>query len=584
MAAAHLRKSLVCALLLFFFGTARLAAQSPLDPAHLPSRTIFYFLWRGTPAPEARKGNALLSIWDDPDFAPVRSALFESMSGNSPKDHPSDSPSPQEFAEYSTLLDNSFVVGYLSEPKAHRSAASHGASAATDSWNGVYFIYDRSGKEDLLAKALLRIRAQEKEIPKVSQLVVAGIPALKMETKSGTSYWAETGKFAVSAKEHSVFEEILSRAAGKTAPTVSLEQNSYYQEARSLLGSGAIEVFLRVADLRDIIDTSNPNGEKTAAVLDAVKLNSFHSLAFRLSLEGARTRVQGALLGDTSAGTLFDIFSEGQQTPQSFGYLSSNTIYYQETQLNPLGLYDIVKRVMVSFLPPNQPGGPDMLEAIATQRIGMPLHDALALPTGEVGTLQTSTALDPAKQIYFIGIQKKPETLKLLRSILGERIASERNEGAATYLKISLQADQTAAGVAQWRFYHLAVTPNIILGGAQSESLRAMLASQQLPAPAASFTAAPAFLAARAQFPQKLSGFSYFDFQKLDWPAVKEKWLVQLKTSASNQPANAKTPAPQDPPVWLIRLNPQIFSRHLHTATSASWKDAKGVHFDEWLD
>ena len=145
MASAYLRKSLALALLFFFFGTARVAAQSLLDPAHLPSRTIFYFLWRGTPAPEARKANALLSVWDDPDFAPVRSALFESMSGNSAKDHTSDSLSPQEFAEYSTLLDNSFIVGYLSEPKAHRSAPSHSASAAPDSWNGLYFIYDRSG-------------------------------------------------------------------------------------------------------------------------------------------------------------------------------------------------------------------------------------------------------------------------------------------------------------------------------------------------------------------------------------------------------------------------------------------------------
>jgi hypothetical protein len=584
MASVYLRKSLAFALLFFFLGAVRVAAQSPLDPAQLPSRTVFYFLWRGTPAPEARKASTLLSLWDDPDFAPVRSALFEAMFSNSPKDKSSPSLSPEEFTEYSTLLDNPFVAGYLSEPKAHRSAVPADASPAPNPWNGLFFVYDRSRKEALLAKAMLRMRSQDKDIPKLSPLIIAGIPALKVETKSGVTYWAETGKFAVSAKERSVFEEILSRAAGKSPDTFSLAQNSFYQEAQPLLGKGLVEFFLRVADLRDIVKDSSPSGAKTAMLLDAVKLNSLHSLGFHLSLEGAKTRVQGVLLGDASSGTLFDIFSEGQQTPASFAYLSPETVYYQETQLNLPGMYDTIKRAMRSTLPPDQQGGTDMIESLARQRIGMPLLDALALPTGEFGSLQTSAALDFTKQIYFLGIQKKPETLKLIRSILGERITSERNEGSTTFLKISLQASQSVSGVAQWNFYHLAVTPNIIFGAAQIEPLRAMLAQRQPSAAAAPFTATPAFLAARAQFPEKLSGFGYLDFQKLDWPALKEKWIELLKTPPGKQSANTKSPSPQETPGWLIRLNPQIISRHLHSATSASWKDAKGVHFDEWLD
>jgi hypothetical protein len=584
MVSAHLRKSLGFALLFFFLGTIPAVAQSPLDPAQLPSRTVFYFLWRGTPPSEARKASSLLSLWDDPDFAPVRSALFESMVSTSPRDKSSPSLSPEEFTEYSTLLDNAFVAGYLGEPKGHRSAVPADAAPAANPWNGFFFVYDRSGKEALLAKAILRMRSQEKEIPRLSPLMIAGIPALKVETKSGATYWGEIGKFAVSAKERSVFEEILSRAAGKSPDSFSLAQNSYYQEAQPLLGKGLVEFFLRVADLRDIIRDSSPSGAKTAMLLDAVKLNSFHSLSFRLSLEGAKTRVQGALLGDASSGTLFDIFSEGQQIPGSFAYLSPDTVYYQETQLNLPGMYETIKRAMRTALPPDQQGGTDMLESLARQRLGMPLEDALALPTGEFGSLQTSGAMDPAKQVYFLGVQKKPESLRLIRSILGERISSERNEGSTTYVKISLQASQSSSGVAQWNFYHLAVTPSVILGAAQMEPLRAMLAQRQPPAAATPFTATPAFLAARAQFPEKLSGFGYMDFQKLDWPALKLKWIALLKTPPGRQPAGAKSASPQEPPGWLIRLNPQTISRHLHTATSASWKDAKGVHFDEWLD
>jgi hypothetical protein len=31
-------------------------------------------------------------------------------------------------------------------------------------------------------------------------------------------------------------------------------------------------------------------------------------------------------------------------------------------------------------------------------------------------------------------------------------------------------------------------------------------------------------------------------------------------------------------------MDPQVFVRHLHFLAGASWKDSKGVHFDEWLE
>ena len=583
MPAAHYRKLFILLFACLFLYSSRADAQSSLDPAQLPSRTLFYFLWRGTPPPESRKKNALLSLWDDPEFAPVRSALFQSMTANSSKETPSTALSSEEAIEYSTLLDNAFLIGFMGEPKPHRSPAVATATASTP-WNGVFLIYDRSGKEALLAKALLRSRAQGNEIPKLTPFLVAGIPALKSETKSGSAYWAETGKFAVSAKERSVFEEILTRVAGKSTDSFTLAQNTYYQEAIPTLGKGFIEAFLRVGDLREIIDTSAPSNAQVATILDAVKLNSLHSLAFHVSLEGARTRVQGSLLGDTSKGTLFDIFSEGQQNPPSFAFLTPETVYFQETELNLLGMYDTLNRILRAFAP-NPQGGTDMLDALAKQRLGMPLQEALTIVTGEFGSLQTSPVLDPNKQTYFFGIHKKPEALKLLRTIFAERITSERNEDSVTYLKISLQANQSSAGVAQWHFYHLAVTPNIILGAAQSESLRAVLVAKPLATAATPFPNAPALLAIRAQYPDKIHAFNYSDFQKLDWPVLKQTFLEYLKTTSNNRPADAKaTPLPQEPPAWLIWLNPQIIPRHLHTTSSASWKDAKGVHFDEWLE
>jgi len=51
---------------------------------------------------------------------------------------------------------------------------------------------------------------------------------------------------------------------------------------------------------------------------------------------------------------------------------------------------------------------------------------------------------DTAKQVYFLGIRKKPETLKLMRALFSDQLTSERNEGDVTFLKISLGGNKAA--------------------------------------------------------------------------------------------------------------------------------------------
>src|SRR5207245_4904103 len=72
----------------FALGTIPAFAQAPVEPAQLPSRTVFYLIWRGAPAPDVRKANALMALWDDPDFAPVRSVLASSILGSSRETSP----------------------------------------------------------------------------------------------------------------------------------------------------------------------------------------------------------------------------------------------------------------------------------------------------------------------------------------------------------------------------------------------------------------------------------------------------------------------------------------------------------------
>ena len=579
-------------LLFVLLGAVRASAQPPVDPGQLPARTSFYLLWRGTPAGEVRAKNSVYALWDDPDFAPARSAFFASLLSQSQKQK--DKPpalSPDEAKQYATLLDNPYLLGYLRRPESPAPAVAKSATTprAKPAWNGMFFVYDRTGKEELLSKAVVRLRGGESDIPKLTPVTVAGVPALKVERKDSTTYWAEYGKYAVSAQEQSVFEEILNLLNGKPAAG-NLSQSAAFVEAKPLLSGGLVEFFLNVSNLKELaMDSSGDSSAQFKPFLAALKLDSLHSVAGHLSLEGQRTRIQAAILGDTAPGSLFDLFADGQNNPVSLALVSPETLYYSESQLDLLGLYKFLRNaIMQGSANPSQQV--DLLETAANTRLGMPLADALGVTTGEFASIQTSPSFDKNQQVYYLGIRNKESALKLARSLLGDRISSERNEGNATFLKISLQGGQSSSGVAQWNFYYLAMTPTALLGASRTEVLHRYL---ELSSSGADQAAPRGFRAAREQFPEKLNGLTYVDLQKLDWPALKAKWITEAEKSAQ-QPAKSTDTStskptdasknPQPVPSWLNLISPDVIPRHLHTVAGASWKDAKGVHFDEWIE
>jgi hypothetical protein len=556
------------------------SAQSPVDPGKLPGRTAFYLLWRGTPSGEIRKNNSLFALWDDPQFATARASLMDSFVNDPQNQKGKATLSREEFEQYVSLLDNPFVVGYLRQPESHAAKSPTEKTVTPPAWNGMFLIYDRSGKEELLSKAVLHMRGVEKDIPKLTELTVADVPALKVERKSGVTYWAEFGKFAVSANEMAVFEEILKVVNGKPASS-SLSQSATYQEAKPLLNGGVLEFFLGIPSADQLaVDSSNTAAAQLKPLLTALKLEAIHSLAGHLTLEGARTRVNGAILGDTRPGGLFDIWADGQINPVSLSYLPPDTVYYGESQFNLLGIYGTLKHALASpGSAAGQTTGP--FEKMAETRLGMPLPEALGLVTGEFAWIQTSPTLDDDLKVYLVGIRNKPDALKLTRTLMGEQISSERSEGDATYMKISLHGGQGSAGVMQWKFYYLAMTPTLLFGTSKSDTLHRFVGLT--PANPDS-TQWKSLLAARAQYPEKLNGFSYYDFQKLDWAGLRTKWVAEANKAAQSAKSTEATNNSKKFADWLSQVNPEVFPRHLHTLSGASWKDAKGVHFDEWLD
>jgi hypothetical protein len=215
----------------------------------------------------------------------------------------------------------------------------------------------------------------------------------------------------------------------------------------------------------------------------------------------------------------------------------------------------------------------------------MPAAEAIGLLTGEVATLQMSPSMDTAKQVYFFGIRKKPEALKLIRTIAGEQLGSERDEGDVTFLKLSLGGKQGTAGSAQWNLFHLAVTPDMIIAGSRSEMLREVLATRAKGPTSGGIAAVPQFQANRARYPENLNSLSYLDFQKIDWPELKNRWVEEAKKSPVVKPVSTSNNAgPFTTADWLSLVNPQVFARHLHSSSSVSWKDSKGIHWDQWVE
>jgi hypothetical protein len=582
-----MRRLFLLLTLLFFIAVPLIAQQSAapasVDPSLLPARTIFYLAWHGAPSADVRQANAVMSLWDDPDSAQLRNSFIQAMLSDPKKQKDKPALTREELNEYATLLDNSFIIGYLPRPAGQAVPKTTSPALAPGptipAWNGMFFVYDRTGKEALLSKAVLGMRATETDIPKLTNLTIAGVSALKVERKSSVTYWAEHGKYAISANELPVFEEILSSLIGAYKGP-SLVESSAYLEAKPLLSGGIVELFLHVSEVSALASESPSQNPQVKALFKSLKFDSLHALAGHLSLEGAKTRVQGAILGDTVSGTLFDIWADGKSNPDALRFLSANTISFNESEINFLGIYTVLKQAF-SQGSNNSPQMVDALESAAQTHLGMPLPDALALTTGEVSSIQNSPALDDSQQIRILGIRNKPDAMKLLRTIMGDKMNSERNEGTTTYVKISLGGTQGSAGVAQWNFYYLAMTPDFLLGASKSEPLHTLIAQQSANSDP---SVAKDILAVRRKFPEKLNGFSYFDFQKVDWPAAREKWLAEARSAAGKAKTSDDTESGKRLSDWLATVNPEIFPRHLHSMTGASWKDAKGVHFDEWIE
>src|SRR5260370_23072087 len=126
---------------------------------------------------------------------------------------------------------------------------------------------------------MLSMSAGGKAVPLLSQVTVGRVQGVGAQGKDGVRYWAEHGKYAVIASERSVMEEILGRLDGKVSAAASLAQSAAYQEAQANLGSGLLEFFLRIPDLKNLAADSKAGSVQVGPLLDPARLDAVHSLS-----------------------------------------------------------------------------------------------------------------------------------------------------------------------------------------------------------------------------------------------------------------------------------------------------------------
>jgi len=125
----------------------------------------------------------------------------------------------------------------------------------------------------------------------------------------------------------------------------------------------------------------------------------------------------------------------------------------------------------------------------------------------------------------------------------------------------------------------------MIFGANRIEALREVLSNRAHASTATGLATVPQFQASRAKFMENLNGLSYFDFQKVDWQALRDRWIEEAKKSPVAKTVSAsKDAVPSRAPDWLAQMNLQVVSRHLHYSSSVSWKDSKGIHWDQWVE
>jgi len=442
----------------------------------------------------------------------------------------------------------------------------------------LFLVYDVTGKTDLVQKLKAVAEANSKEKPKITTYNFGGtsIEVRVQGADANTSYSARAANYLLFATQKEVIEDLVTRYGGANKPATSVAQLPEYQSIRPYVGSdAAIEYFARVPDL-DKWTPSSSNAQQAAKFIRNLHLDKIHAAGGGISFSGEALRSHGAILGDTSAGSLFDFVGTSSAKFETQPIVSPGS-YFSISRFNFAAFYQTLRDAAFGIATPQQAAGLGAAEGMAQGYLGMSLADAFQLFTGEVASQLSFTAEGESQQMFVLTIQKPQDVLKILRVGLSKMITAEDTSGDTTYLNLSYPTHDAATGQDRRSLYYLAVTPQFIIAAPRKAMVRdavARISAKPAATPEASIMSNPDFIRLRSLMPEKLTGVGGADMSQIPWDKVISRYAQQLAQSNPKNPPSTQ---------WLQSIKPGMFNRHLHVIANGWWKDPNGVYFDYYV-
>jgi hypothetical protein len=582
---AHLRRSggylclrvLAATVLVYLCAGSALFAQSPKISDRLPQNTLFYVQWRGKSfLGDADKKNHVLQLLEDPDFEALRQAFAKSLLQRQQKDG---SPTPPvQLSDLISLLDNPGAAGLIASPTAASASPSDPSHLSS-----VFLVYDMTGKADLVKKLKTAAQSSSKEKPKITSYEFGGTSievSVAGSNAASTGYSTRSGNYFLIASQKEVIEDLVTRFRTGSKPLASVTQLPEYQAVLPYIGSdAAVEYYARIPDPDKWISPDQKD-QPVVKFIRNLHLDKIHVAGGGISFAGEALHGRGALLGDTSSTSLFDIVGANSATFQMQQLVGPGP-YFSIFRFNFSQLYQIIREAALATVTPQQAVGLTGAEAMAQGFLGMSITDALQLFTGEVGSQLSYTADGESQQLYALAIQKPQDVLKLLRVAVSKIIATEDTSGDTTYLDLSYPTHDPVSGQERHNSYYLAVTPQFVIGGPSKAMVReatARVSGKSGATSEALVSSNPDFIRLRALMPEKLIGIGGADMTQIPWNKVVSRYVRQ--TEQEEKLSKQKNLSSSE---WLQSLKPGMFTRHLHVIANGWWKDSNGLYFDYYV-
>lgn len=574
------RSRLAAIILSLTFAVLPAAAQE-FGPAILPADTSFYIFSRGAAKVEAAyPTNPMVQSWNSPDFTDIRQQGIAylirhsdwKMNGVPVKFTPAQTDQIYSFLKSPMMLGFSGGLDVSSFAQASAPSTKQLMSAG-----GMFVILDVTGKT---APFDLIFRLITANVPKEvthTRVDFSGVGIEKFTGPNNTSFAARVGNYFVWSNQQKVIQDLVSRLGAHSAPADSIAQNPSYQKCHAASDPDSIsEVFFRVPDFTK---TEIPPSDKfdTSAALRSLHLDSLRAMCGSYSFNQQGEHSRGMILGDTTAGGIFDFFGKNRSHFDTLAFAPPSTYSYLSYSFDLPAIYKTVRAAAMAALPQQQASMIQMVEGMAGMQIGMSVPDMLGLVGGEVANIQIDPNAKPPVSMYAISITNPDKVAAMFHKLGASAFDEDSHENGITFFKSKI-ATPAAGAEAPAPPSYFAITPHFLLYGTDKPALRKAAQLDSAAASAGSSLLNNSEIGLlRAQLPHDLLGLMITDYSRHSWTGDMSKSFDDVEKSEKEKLS------PEDIQFFdsLKKFSAtKLGSTMMHRSVGGWWKEPDGIHYE----